>query len=88
LAADGTAYQKLSAPLTSDQQTLVTNTTQVVVVLIPGFPVEFIALGALLGFMILMIILKQIGAPYQIGRNMVLTKVFPSDERARDGEFP
>jgi ABC-type enterobactin transport system permease subunit len=90
LAVGGTVYQKLSAPLTSDQQTVVTSTTRVVVVLIPGFPVESIALGALLGFMILMIIRrrKQIGVPHQIGRNIVVTKVFPSGEEPRDGGFP
>jgi hypothetical protein len=59
LAAGGAMYQQLSVPLTSDQQTVVTSTTRVAVVLIPGFPVVSIALGSLLGFMILIVLHRR-----------------------------
>lgn len=91
LAAGGPIYQQLSAPFTHDQQTVVTSTTRVVVVLIPGFPVESIALGSLLGFMILIVLRrrKQTSAPpHRSGRNVSMTKPIPGDKRPSERGFP
>jgi hypothetical protein len=42
-------YQQAHSSLSSDQQTITSSTTSVVVVLIPGFTIESIILGVLVG---------------------------------------
>jgi len=54
-AVASTIYQQLNAPLTGVHETTVTSSTSVVVVVIPGFPVESLILGILLGLTILVV---------------------------------
>lgn len=42
-------------PLNAVQETIVTSTSQVVVVVIPGFPIESLAIGVLLGLALLVV---------------------------------
>lgn len=59
LAIGGAIYQQLQAPLNTGQETVVSSTTRVVVILIPGFPIESFVLGGLLGLMVLIIIRRR-----------------------------
>ncbi len=58
-AVSSVLYDQLLSQLASDQQTTVTNTTKVTVVVIPGFPVESILIGLLLGLLALYLIRKR-----------------------------
>jgi predicted histidine transporter YuiF (NhaC family) len=53
LGIAGAVSEHLHEPLNAGQETIVTSTSQVVVVVIPGFPIESLAIGALLGFVLL-----------------------------------
>lgn len=56
LGVAATIYHQAHISLISDQQTITSSTTSVVVVLIPGFPIESIVLGALVGIIALAIL--------------------------------
>jgi type III secretory pathway component EscV len=56
LAIGSVIYQQLNPFSTAEQQTIVSGSTRVVVVLIPGFPIESIALGALVGVFMLYVL--------------------------------
>ena len=56
LGVAATIYHQAHTSLISDQQTITSSTTSVVVVLIPGFPIESIVLGALVGIIALAIL--------------------------------
>ena len=45
--------QQMENPLTGAQQTVVSGTTRVVVVVIPGFPIESVLIGCSLGVLVL-----------------------------------
>ncbi len=61
LAVSSVLYGQFLSQLASDQQTTVTSTTRVTVVVIPGFPVESILIGLLLGLLALYLIRKTKG---------------------------
>lgn len=59
LALAVTAHQQLQVPLNEVQQTVTSSSTRVVVVVIPGFPIESILIGGLLGLTVLMVIRRR-----------------------------
>jgi hypothetical protein len=61
LAVGSVIYQQLQAPLDTSQQTIITSSTKVVVILIPGFPIESILLGLFLGTLALLVIRRRVG---------------------------
>lgn len=60
LALGSVIYQQLQAPLDTPQQTIITSSTKVVVVLISGFPFESILLGFFLGMVALLVIRRRV----------------------------
>jgi len=61
LAVGSVIYQQLQAPLDTSQQTIITSSTKVVVILIPGFTVESILLGFFLGMLALLVMRRRVG---------------------------
>jgi len=59
LALSDLVYARLQIPLGTAQQTVVTASTRVVVVLIPGFPVESVLTGLLLGLVLLHVVRRR-----------------------------
>jgi hypothetical protein len=59
LALGGLLFTKLQTPLDTGQQTIISSSTKVVVVVIPGFPLESVFLGILLGFALLHVIRRR-----------------------------
>jgi predicted histidine transporter YuiF (NhaC family) len=59
LAVGAMIYQQAHASLSSDQQTVTSGTTRVVVVLIPSFTIESMVLGALVGLVVLAILRRR-----------------------------
>jgi type III secretory pathway component EscV len=45
--------QQMETPFNSAQQTIVSGTTKVVVVVIPGFPIESVIIGCSLGLLVI-----------------------------------
>lgn len=52
-------YPRLLLPLETTQQTVVSGSTRVVVVLIPDFPIESVLMGVPLGFVLLHIVRRR-----------------------------
>ena len=55
LGVAGAVSERVLEPLNAVQETIVTSTSQVVVVVIPGFPIESLAIGVLLGLALLVV---------------------------------